>query len=151
MIIKKPNRAGILEYYQDNQPPSKSKLRCPLEKHEQINLNSFCLHRWPVESEMMFHVQNESGASGSGHYGAMLNKMGRKKGVPDWLVMIPSNGYHGLYIELKREFKKDSSLGKEQKKFLLHAQSIGYQCVIAYGYKAALEAIKDYFAESVAI
>lgn len=143
-MIKKLNRGGIMEYYYSNQPTSKSKSKCPPEKIEQINLNSFCLVNWPIESLMMFHVVNESGGTGSAQYGAQLKKMGRKKGVPDWLVMIPKGEYHGLFVELKRQFKKSSSISGEQKAFLLKAQSLGYKCVVAYGYKCAIEAIQDY-------
>ena len=143
-MIKKTNKVGILEYYHDNQPPRKSKAKSRVEKLEQIDLNTFCSKLWTEESGMMFHVVNESGSGGSSMYGATLKRMGRKKGIPDWLVMIPSGKYHGLYIELKREFKKDSSTSKEQKNFLIKAKSMGYQCVIAYGHKCAIEAIKDY-------
>jgi hypothetical protein len=90
----------------------------------------------------MFHVVNESGGKSSKQYGDMLNRQGRKKGVPDWHVMIPRNDYHGLYVELKQA--STGSLSKEQKDFLLHQQSLGYKCVVAYGFRAALEAIKDY-------
>lgn len=146
-MIKKPNRSGILEYYQDHQPKTRGLSR--KEKLEQIDLNSFCTKLWPVESKMMWHVVNESGAGGSKQYGAQLNKMGRKSGVPDWPVMLPSGGYHGLYVELKRAHKVDSSTSKEQKAFMIAAQDLGYKCVIAYGYQAAIEAIKDYFAKGI--
>jgi hypothetical protein len=103
----------------------------------------FCTKRWSKYESMMFHVVNEGG-TGGGQYGADLKKYGRKKGVPDWLVMIPSGTSHGLYVELKRSRKEDSSISKESREFLLLAESLGYTCVIAYGYKSALAAIEDY-------
>lgn len=143
MIINKRNRSGILCYWDD--VLNASKVKSPKEESEQKQLNSHCSVKWPDLAPMMYHVGNESGGSGSAQYGANLNRMGRKKGVPDWPVMVPSGGYHGLYIELKRSRKVDSSTSKEQKQFLLSAESLGYKCVIAYGFKAALKAIEDYF------
>lgn len=141
-ILTQRNKSGLLCYWDDvaNASPRKSRL----EKVEQKDLNAFCTKRWPEESLMMYHVVNESGASGDARYGAELNQMGRKKGVPDWPVMIPSNGYHGLYIELKRSRKKDSSITKESKSFAATAEKYGYKVVYAYGYCAALQAISDY-------
>lgn len=142
MIINKVNNKGVLCYWDDKL--NSSKVKSPREDAEQRQLNSHCSVIWPELSAMMYHVINESGGMGSAQYGAALNKLGRKKGIPDWPVMVPSKGYHGLYIELKRSRKKDSAISKEQTKFLLQAESLGYKCVIAYGYKAALKSIEEY-------
>ncbi len=141
-IQKQRNKSGLLCYWDESL--NARKVKSPLEKMEQINLNSFCIKLWPVESKMMWHTINESGSTGSQQFGAMLNQMGRKKGVPDWLVMIPVKGYHGLYVELKRSRKQDSSISKESKEFGITAEGYGYKVVYAYGYLAALQAIKDY-------
>lgn len=138
-IIKTTNKAGFIVYRPEKLPCSK---KCRSEKLEQIDLNSFCLKMWPVESESMFHIINESGGSGSSYYGEELNKQGRKKGVPDWPVMVPRGGYHGLFVEIKRE--NGGSISKEQKAFFTRHLALGYQCIFAYGYKAALVAIKEY-------
>lgn len=143
MIIKKRNKSGILCYWDDKANASKVKSR--KEKNEQIDLNSACSIRYPEEYNMMFHVVNESGSGGSAQYGSELNKMGRKKGVPDWMVMIPAFDSCGLFVELKRTRKTDSSISKEQKDFLLCSENKGYVAIIAYGYLSALEAIEDYF------
>ena len=144
-IISKSRKDGIIEYFDDAQPAHKDKTKkCPPESVEQENLNHHCRVNFPEYYGSMFHVVNESGGKGSTRYGARLNRQGRKKGVPDWPVMVPSNGYHGLFIELKRQYKKDSSLGKEQRDFLIRQKDLGYKSVVAYGYKAALQAIKEY-------
>ena len=95
MIIIKQNRSGILCYWDDELNASKKKSR--LEKHEQKDLNAFCNKLWPELSKFMFHVVNESGGKGSAQYGSELKQMGRKSGIPDWLVMVPMGGYHGLF------------------------------------------------------
>ena len=141
MIIKK-NTKGILCCWSEEL--NASKVKSPKEDAEQRQLNGHCSVKWPDLAPMMYHIINESGGMGSSQYGSALNRLGRKKGVPDWPVMIPKNGYHGLYIELKRSRKRDSSVDKEQVKFLLQAESLGYKCVICYGYKAALHVIEEY-------
>ena len=133
-VIISKNRAGITTYKPAANQPKR------LESLEQQDLNSHCALLWPDEYQSMFHVVNEVKASK--HYGGILNRRGRKKGVPDWHVAIPTNDYHGLYVELKQSHA--GSLKAEQKTFLLQQQSLGYKCVVAYGFRAALEAIKDY-------
>ena len=144
MIIAKRNRSNILCYWDD--ALNASKVKSPKETLEQKQLKSHCEIKWPKEYAMMFHIINESGASGDGHYGGILNALGRKKGVSDWLVLVP-NGYGKPYmvLELKRSRKEDSGIKKEQKEFLLNAESFNGHAVVAYGFKAALKAIKDYF------
>lgn len=140
-IVSSRSKSGLLCYWDESANAKKTKSR--LEKCEQQDLNMFCTKKWPEHQSMMFHVVNEGG-TGGGQYGADLKKYGRKKGVPDWLVMIPNGRYHGLYVELKRSRKQDSSISKESREFLLLAESLGYICVIAYGYKPALSAIEEY-------
>ena len=135
-IIITTNRAGLTIY----KPATKQVDR--LEKFEQIDLNKHCAKLWPAEYQSMWHTINESGGSGSPIYGEMLNSMGRKKGVADWLVMIPSGEYHGLFIELKR--CHSGTISKEQKAFMIRQVSLGYRCVVAHGFRAALKAIEDY-------
>lgn len=130
------NRAGLTIY----KPATKQVDR--LEKVEQMDLNRYCAKLWPTEYQSMWHTINESGGSGSAQYGAMLNSMGRKKGVTDWLVMIPRCEYHGLFIELKR--CHSGTISNEQRSFMLRQESLGYRCVVAYGFRAALKAIEDY-------
>jgi hypothetical protein len=140
MIIKKRNKHNLLCYWDDIANASKVKSR--LEKCEQIDLNHFCAKLFPIQYEMMWHTVGEG--KRDAFYGAMLKRRGKKDGVPDWLVMIPVNGKPGLFLELKRSRKTDSSIPKGEREFLLNAEKWGYVCVIAYGYKPALQAIEDY-------
>lgn len=142
MIIVQTRKDGLTEYIDDD--ANKSKLKSRKEHLEQIGLNNFCAKLFPEHYDSMYHVVNESGGRGSAFYGAKLNEMGRKSGVTDWHVAVPSHGYHGLYIELKRTRRRDSTVSKDQVKFMLRQQELGYKCVFAFGYKCALQAIKDY-------
>lgn len=130
------NRAGITTY----KPAEKQIDR--LEKYEQQDLNSHCEVLWPEQYASMFHIVNESNGKSRPQYEESLNRQGRKRGVSDWMVLVPVGGFHGLILELKR--CHTGSVSKEQKAFLIRQQSLGYKCVVAYGFRAALEAIKDY-------
>ena len=144
MIEVIQNKDGITIYRRfEREKKSRS------EKCEQIDLNFHCARLWPIEYKSMWHTVNESGASGSVRYGSELNKRGRKKGVSDWIVAVPKNGFHGLFLELKKEGKDASPISKEQRDFLLCQQQLDYKCVVAHGYKAALKAIDDYLLTGV--
>lgn len=136
-VIK--NKHGITIYRQvDRSKKSRS------ENCEQVDLNFHSAKLWPEYYQAMWHTVNESGAKGSAMYGAELNKRGRKKGVSDWVVAVPKNGFHGLFVELKKEGKDASPISQDQREHLLFQQQLDYKCVVAYGYKAALKAIEDY-------
>lgn len=145
MITINQRKDGITEYIDDVE--NKSQVKSRKEHLEQIDLNNFCAKLFPEHYGSMYHVVNESGGKGSAFYGAKLNEMGRKSGVPDWPVMVPSKGYHGLYVELKRTRRRDSTVSKEQVKFMQRQQALGYKCVFAFGYRCALQAIKDYLTD----
>lgn len=139
MIASGLNKNGIMCYWLQEQP-----VTCRKEDCEQIDLNSKCSVLWPDEYQSMWHTVNESGAGGSKQYGAKLQKMGRKSGVCDWVVMMPKGDKHGLLIELKRARKSDSRVSVEQAEFMLRQQELGYEVAICYGYKAAIHCIEKY-------
>ena len=77
--------------------------------------------------------------------GRIINYMkaeGMTPGVPDLFLPFPAKGYHGLYIEMKKDDKGKPSEG--QVDFLEYAEGVGYLCHLAGGAAHAVEAIKDY-------
>ena len=60
--------------------------------------------------------------------GADLKAQGVRPGVPDWIILQPAGGYHGLLVELKG---KTGKLTQEQLIFLAVADAIGYKCKVA--------------------
>lgn len=135
------NRAGITCYRLIDRPAKSRK-----EELEQIDLNFHCQREFSEHYDSMWHTVNESGAYGSKLYGDKLNRMGRKSGVCDWIVAVPAGEYHGLFIELKKVGKDASGVRKAQKYFIERQSNLGYKCVVAYGYKSAMQAIRDYLA-----
>lgn len=55
--------------------------------------------------------------------------------------------YHGLYIELKTEKRRNQKNGgcsEDQLKFIEYANSVGYKAQVCYGWQEAVKAIEDY-------
>ena len=91
------------------------------------------------ELKMMYHVPNE-GKRQQGT-GAILKAAGLRKGVPDIVLPVARQGYHGLYIELK--FGKNKPT-REQELYLQALRNAGYQSAVAYGFEQAREIIRHY-------
>jgi hypothetical protein len=75
---------------------------------------------------------------------AKLKKQGVKAGVSDLFLSYPSKGYHGLFIEMKRENKKLARVSPLQDAFLEQQKEVGYAGEVAYGAMQAIKIIKDY-------
>lgn len=73
--------------------------------------------------------------------GALLKRMGVKRGVADFFLAIPLNGKAGLWVELKVGKNKPT---KEQQAFLDRKAQRGYEAVCVWGTDAAREVIKSY-------
>lgn len=73
-----------------------------------------------------------------------LKKEGVCAGVPDLMLAIPSQSYHGLFIEMKRKNKSLSKVSSEQTDWHERLKSQGYQVVVAFGADAAITAICEY-------
>ena len=79
---------------------------------------------------------------------------GLKDGVPDICLpvatvneRIPSDGYFGLYIELKiekRRNQKNGGCSEEQLEWLAYLNGAGYKAVVCYSWIEAVEVIKEY-------
>jgi len=67
---------------------------------------------------------------------------GMKRGVPDLFLPVARRGYHGLYIEMKRD--DGGVLSDEQKEFLAFAELQGYRDQVCYGYDDAIKELEWY-------
>ncbi len=86
------------------------------------------------------HIPNESKRSQS--YGAKMKRMGLRKGFPDLFIPTARQGFHGLFIELKRD--KKSRVSAEQKAWVVYLNEHGYRATICYGADEAINEIKNY-------
>jgi VRR-NUC domain len=90
-----------------------------------------------------FHAIPNGGAR-SGFTGAMMKKEGVKKGVPDYFLPFPRDGFHGLYIELKRQLGAPIQVSDEQFEFLHRAKTNGYKAIICRGWVHAKDELEVY-------
>lgn len=93
-----------------------------------------------LPENLLFHCPNQ-GASGGAGRGFHLKMMGVRKGMPDYLLLVPSGQYHGMAIEMKSAIGRVSP---EQKVMLDDLEKFGYFCVIARDSGTAREAIEQY-------
>jgi len=70
--------------------------------------------------------------------------MGVKKGVCDFFLAYPMNGYHGMWLELKREGTKLNSVKEEQKIWINMMKRSGYYAYVGFGYDHAIKAFMKY-------
>jgi hypothetical protein len=85
---------------------------------------------------------------GARHIGTALKLKaeGVTAGVSDLFLMIPANGLHGLFIEMKKLIK-GAKLQQNQIEFLNLAESMGYGAEVAYGFEEAQKIIQKYLQE----
>lgn len=76
---------------------------------------------------------------------ARLKKEGVKAGVPDLFLALPSNKYHGLFIEMK---SPSGRLTENQKKYFALLTDQYYKCVVCRSWIEAKEAILNYLGEN---
>lgn len=75
--------------------------------------------------------------------GGQMKGEGAKCGYPDLLMDIPSGGFHGLRIEMKR-FSKDAKRSEDQIDWLERLATHGYRAVLCCGHQAAVHVMATY-------
>lgn len=116
------------------------------ESDEQIELISWWdeyAEKTGLSKNYLFHIPN--GGSRHPAEAARLKREGVRKGTPDLFLTIPSGGYHGLFIELKRV--KGGRITDEQVKFLQYAKSLHYAAFCCRGAEKAKQLILEYLLE----
>ena len=92
------------------------------------------------ELALLFHIPN--GGSRNKVEAAHLKRLGVKKGVPDLFLPVARKGYHGLFVEMKRE--KGGRLSEEQEMWLRELDIQGYMGDVCNGYEEARALIEEY-------
>lgn len=118
------------------------KLPVPTEEQEQITLFEWAelqSGKYP-ELKLLYHVPN--GGSRNKAEAARLRAAGVKAGVPDLCLPVPRGGYHGLYIELKRQ--RGGRKGDLQEEWLTALEVQGYFCALCCGWELAAKTIMQY-------
>ena len=91
------------------------------------------------DAPLLVHIPNEQKTSPQ--RGASLNRQGRRKGFPDYLLLKPRGYYNGLALELKA---KGGRLSKEQEFYLTLLRANGFLSVAAMNGIVAYNVIQKY-------
>lgn len=121
--------------------PAKRARACPTESQEQKSLFKW----WRVYSRhaphlVMYHIPN--GGRRDAITGARMKAEGVTAGVPDIFLAAPRHGFHGLYVELKRQ--RGGTVSEAQQAMIAALQEAGYRVEVCGGWQAAREAIENY-------
>ncbi len=79
--------------------------------------------------------------------GRRMKAEGLKSGVPDIVVAIPIEPFHGMFIEMKNKTidgKKAGRTSANQEDWLERLSTAGYATTVAYGFDEAYDALLTY-------
>lgn len=96
-------------------------------------------NRYHLPENVLFAVPN--GGMRSVKTAARLKAEGVRAGIPDLVLAVPRDPYHGLFIEMKQG---KGRLSPAQAATLSILEQQGYATVVPYGFEAAQMAITDY-------
>lgn len=115
------------------------KKRCEATEQERvINWATFYAKDFP-ELDLLYHVPN--GGSRNQLEAANLKRQGVKAGVPDLVLPVPRQQFHGLYVEMK--WGKNTTTDK-QDWWLEQLQQQGYKTAVCWSADEAMDVIAEY-------
>lgn len=122
--------------------PAKKAAAVPSEHDEQAALFQLAaLEQAKLpDLDMLFAIPN-GGARHKGVAGK-LKAEGVKRGVPDVCLPVARCGYHGLYVEMKRQ--AGGELSPAQREWIRRLRANGYAVAVAHGVDQAWECIRAY-------
>ena len=96
----------------------------------------------PHIGSYLFHIPNEGERNQWER--KKQHDQGLRRGIPDYMLAIPSNGYHGLFIEMKRAGTQNHAHRTEQDEWNLKLNHSGYRAVFCHGADEAILEVKNY-------
>ena len=114
----------------------------PSEDEEQMQVVQWAelqMGRWP-DLKWLYHIPN--GGKRRRTEAARFKAMGVKAGVPDLCLPVPKGGYHGLYIEMKRQ--EGGKLSKDQREWIEGLDKNGYCVCRCDGARQAIDVLEAY-------
>lgn len=114
----------------------------PLESEEQSALFKWAgiMEKAIPELRLMYHIPN--GGLRNKPTAVRLTAEGVRRGVPDICLPVARQGFHGLYIELKR--RKGGKTSPEQDEWIELLNKQGNKAVICRGFDEARQMIEWY-------
>lgn len=125
---------------------AKLKIPVPSEHVEQVRLFEWAALAKATmpELDLLYAIPN-----GGARHKAVAGKMraeGVKKGMLDLCLPVARGGFHGLYIEMKRQ--EGGTVSADQKRWIAELRKQGYSAVVCKGWHAASEVLTAYLALS---
>lgn len=111
------------------------------EWEEQCEFVRWC-HSHPTEPRLKLIYSHLNGMRASIGAAVKEKKAGATKGIPDLFLPVPAQGYHGLYIEMKRTEGGVASEAQKMWVGLLCQQ--GYAVAVCKGKEAAVTVTEQY-------
>lgn len=113
---------------------------------KELELQTQCVshfdRNYPSLKYLFFHVPNEGKMSD--HTGSSLNDAGRRKGIPDIFLLLPSGQWNALALEFKKPNFKPSDIKPEQHKYREELLKFQIQHHFVSGFKQFLDIIESY-------
>ena len=98
---------------------------------------------WP-DLHWLYHTPN--GGKRNRIEAARFKRMGVKPGVPDLFLPVPRGGYHGLYIEMKRQ--RGGKLSRDQREWIDGLRKNGYCVWRCNGAREAIAVLEAYISKA---
>ena len=117
-------------------------LTVPLEDAEQRVIFQWAAMETAARPELRLLYAIPNGGKRAIKTAVALKKQGVKRGVPDMCLPVARGGYHGLYIELKRQ--RGGTVSETQKSWITALAEQGYKAVVCRGAEEAIELIRGY-------
>ena len=114
------------------------------ERQEQSIVLAWMTAQNPWLVNHTIYIMNEKRCSV--HVGALLNQQGRLPGASDLFIALPTNLYHGLFIEMKSLKGRPTDA---QLAFIERMKRVGYYGTVCKGADAAIDVIKDYLVNKI--
>ena len=128
---------------------SENSIACPSEHAEQCALVSwwsYVCRNAGVPERLLFAIPN--GGARSAVTGATLKAEGVRPGIPDLFLAVPSKGYNGLFVEMKK--KRCGRISPCQMQAKSELERFGYCVKVCRGFEEAKKEISRYLCFSVA-
>lgn len=112
-------------------------------RHDEDALQMQCVawfrFQWPRLARLLHHSPN--GGLRNIREAARFKQMGTQAGFPDLVLLVPSKGYHGLFIEMKTKTGRQSDAQKDYQK---QVESEGYRYVVIRSLTDFMATVNDY-------
>lgn len=79
-----------------------------------------------------------------GWYVNALKAIGLRKGFPDYVLILPNNKYHSLWIEMKRVPERGKKMRQEQIEWIERLNKNGHYASFTFGADEAIQICNDY-------